>query len=71
MRMVAIVIVALTAGSALRAQSPAFEVATVKVNRTDDGGSNPPRLTNGRLTAENVSLKQILQVAYGLSALAD
>jgi uncharacterized protein (TIGR03435 family) len=67
--MVAIVIVVLTAGSALRAQSPAFEVATVKVNLTDDGVSNPPRLTNGRLTAENVSLKQILQVAYGLSAL--
>jgi uncharacterized protein (TIGR03435 family) len=69
MRMVAMIIVAATTSAVLRAQSPAFEVATVKVNRTDSGGTNLPRISNGRMRAENASLKQILQVAYGLSAL--
>jgi uncharacterized protein (TIGR03435 family) len=66
---VAGIVAAVVGLPALRAQAPAFEVATVKVNRTGDGVSNPPRLTNGRLTAENVSLRQILQVAYALTAL--
>jgi uncharacterized protein (TIGR03435 family) len=65
MRMVAVVFMA----SALWAQSPVFEVTSVKVNRSGDGISNGPRLVNGRLTAENTTLRSILQVAYGLSAL--
>jgi len=69
MRMLAIVIVAVTAGQALRAQSLSFDVATVKVNRSVDGSSSYPRLTNGRLAAENATLKMILQAAYGLSSL--
>jgi len=70
MRMAAaIMFVIVTAGSALRAQSPVFEVATVKVNRSGSGGSNLPRLTNRRLSAENATLKQLLQVAYDLNAL--
>src|ERR1017187_6281875 len=70
MRMTAaIMFVVVTAGSVLRAQSPVFEVATVKVNRSGSGGSNPPRLTNGRLSAENATMKQLLQVAYDLNAL--
>ena len=56
-----------TDGSALLAQSPAFEVASLKVNRTDNGSSSGPRLTNGRLTAENVTLRTMLRVAYGLT----
>jgi uncharacterized protein (TIGR03435 family) len=52
----------------LRAQSPEFEVATVKVNRTGSGRSNFPRLINSTLTAENVSLLMLLQAAYDLSA---
>jgi uncharacterized protein (TIGR03435 family) len=68
-RIAAIIMVTVAAGSALRAQSSAFEVATVKVNRSGSGGSNLPRLTNGRLSAENVTLKQLLQVAYDLNAL--
>ena len=52
----------------LRAQLPEFEVATVKANRTGSGGSNFPRLTDGRLTARNVSLLMLLQAAYDLSA---
>ena len=64
-----IIVVIVTTGSALRAQSPAFEVATVKVNRSGSGASNGPRLTNGRLSAENGTLKRFLQVAYDLNAL--
>lgn len=52
----------------LRAQSPEFEVATVKVNHTGSGGSNFPRLKNGTLAAQNVSLLMLLQAAYDLSA---
>jgi len=53
----------------LRAQSPAFEVATIKPNH-GNGNRSPsryPSLQNGTLTAENVSLKTLLGVAYGLS----
>lgn len=64
-----ILVIAGSVASALWAQTPAFEVATVKVNRTGNGSSNLPRLTNGRLTAQNVTLKSVLQVAYGVSAL--
>jgi len=64
-----IIVVLVTTGSALRAQSPTFEVATVKVNRSGSGGSNGPRLENGRLSAENATLKRFLQVAYDLNAL--
>ena len=53
------------AGSALRAQPPTFEVATVKVNRTGSGDSRFPELRNGTLAAESVSLKSLLQAAYG------
>jgi uncharacterized protein (TIGR03435 family) len=64
-----IIVVLVTTGSALAAQSLAFEVATVKVNRSGSGSSNGPRLTNGRLSAENATLKRLLQVAYDLNAL--
>ena len=63
MRMVAVV---LSMAWGLWAQSPVFEVTSVKVNRSGDGGSNSPRLVNGRLTAQNTTLRNILQVAYGL-----
>lgn len=69
MRMVLTISLAIAAGAVLLAQSPAFEVATVKPNRTGSGGSNGPFLSRGRLVAQNASLRQILQVAYGLSAL--
>lgn len=64
-----IIFVIVSTGSVLPAQSPAFEVATVKVNRGGTGASNGPRLTNGRLSAENATLKRFLQVAYDLNAL--
>jgi uncharacterized protein (TIGR03435 family) len=43
-----------------------LEVATIKVNHTGSGGSGFPGLRNGTLTARNVSLKTLLQAAYGL-----
>jgi uncharacterized protein (TIGR03435 family) len=54
-------------GPALQAQSPAFEVATAKVNRTGDNGATSPELRNGTLTARNVSMKMLLRTAYDLS----
>ena len=54
--------------STLKAQSPQFEVASIKVNRTGSGGSNFPGLRNGTLAATNVSLLMLLQAAYDLSA---
>ena len=51
------------------AQQPKFEVTSVKVNRSGDGRSSYPGLTNGRMTAENATLRMILRVAYGLTAL--
>jgi uncharacterized protein (TIGR03435 family) len=67
--LIATIVLTVGAGPRIRAQKPAFEVATVKVNRSGSGRSNSPRLTNGRLWAENATLKQILQVAYDFSAL--
>lgn len=60
-------VIAMSAG--LWAQSPSFDVATIKANRTGSGSSNGPYLSNARLVAQNASLKHILEVAYGLSAL--
>src|ERR1051325_10785265 len=53
----------------LVAQSPEFEVATVKVNETGSGGSSFPTLKNGDFNARNVSLLMLLQAAYDLSVL--
>ncbi len=52
-----------------RGKPPAFDVATVKVNRSGEGRSSYPQLTNGRMTAHNATLRMILRSAYGLSAL--
>ena len=55
----------LTAAAAY-SQSPAFEVATVKVNPSGDNGAGFPGVRNGILTAKNVSLRMMLRVAYSL-----
>ena len=62
-------IIALFLAGSMLAQSPAFEAATIKVNDSGSGGSNFPGLRNGTLTARNVSLKMMLQVAWDLSPL--
>ena len=51
------------------AQSPSFEVATIKVNDSGPGGLGFPGVRNGILSARNVSLKMMLQSAYDLSEL--
>jgi uncharacterized protein (TIGR03435 family) len=61
------VVLTVTAGSAHWAQSPAFEVATVKIDRTGDNGLSRPELRNGTLTARNVSMRMLLRAAYDLS----
>src|SRR5579864_2241892 len=47
------------------AQTPAFEVASIKPNDTA-GGFSSIRLTTGRVTMENVSLKKVTLWAYGI-----
>jgi uncharacterized protein (TIGR03435 family) len=54
-------IVALAAG----AQTPAFEVASVKPNRSL-GGISSIRPSAGRVSMENVSLQKVLLNAYGI-----
>jgi uncharacterized protein (TIGR03435 family) len=61
-------VVLLWGSPTLKAQSPEFEVASIKVNRSGSGGSNLPFLRNGTIAATNVSLLMLLQSAYELSA---
>lgn len=61
-----ILVIALIAAPAVLAQSPTFEVATVKANRSGENGDRRPDLRNGVLTARNVTLHTMLRAAYGL-----
>jgi uncharacterized protein (TIGR03435 family) len=63
---IGVTILVVTAAAALRAQSPAFEVASVKPNHTGDHPRTYPRLQNGTFRAEIASLKTLIVVAYGL-----
>jgi uncharacterized protein (TIGR03435 family) len=45
---------------------PAFEVASVKPNKSGERGSRLGMSPNGRMTATNVSLKQLITNAYNL-----
>jgi uncharacterized protein (TIGR03435 family) len=47
------------------AQAPSFEVASIKPNLTG-GGISSIRLTAGRVSMENVSLKKVILNAYGI-----
>jgi uncharacterized protein (TIGR03435 family) len=47
------------------AQTPAFDVASIKLNQSLAGGS-AIRLSKGRVSMENVSLKKVLLNAYGI-----
>jgi uncharacterized protein (TIGR03435 family) len=53
--------IALTLG----AQTPAFEVASIKTNRSGGGGSSI-RSSVGRITMENVPMKKVTLWAYGI-----
>jgi uncharacterized protein (TIGR03435 family) len=63
MRLFLALAIAITA----HAQSPKFEVTSVKVNHTEGGQERYPGLTNGKFTAENTTMRTILQVTYGLT----
>src|SRR3954466_6536078 len=52
-------------GLALQAQTPAFEVASVKPNKSGGGGSSI-RFSKGQISMENVSLKKLTLWAYGI-----
>ncbi|HEY6342214.1 MAG TPA: M56 family metallopeptidase [Bryobacteraceae bacterium] len=46
--------------------SPAFEVATIKPNKSGSGATLVPGLRNGTLSARNASLKVLIRTAYGV-----
>src|SRR5580704_18732058 len=53
------------AALALSAQTPAFEVASIKPNRSG-GVTSSIHSSTGRVTMENVSLKKVTLWAYGI-----
>jgi uncharacterized protein (TIGR03435 family) len=68
MRMGAVILLVTgTVAAALWAQSPAFDVATVKVNGSGDGITGFPGIRDGMVTARNASLRMLLRAAYDLS----
>jgi uncharacterized protein (TIGR03435 family) len=54
-----------TVAFAANAQTPAFEVASIKLNRSL-GGMSSMHLPKGRVSMENVSLKKVMLNAYGI-----
>jgi uncharacterized protein (TIGR03435 family) len=70
MRMSAVIMTYLlvtgSAAQVLRTQSPAFEIASVKVNHTGEHPRTYPQLRNGTFTAEIASSKTLIVIAYGL-----
>ena len=66
MRIPASVLVVAALIAAAQAQSPAFEVATVKMNHSGENCDGRPDLRNGVLTARNVTMRMILRAAYDL-----
>jgi uncharacterized protein (TIGR03435 family) len=64
----AILIAGITAPAA-SAQSPKFEVVSVKVNQSESGSRGFPFLINGKLTAKKTTFRWMLQAAWGLGAL--
>ncbi len=55
----------LFAGLTLAAQTPAFEVASIKPNKSGGGGSSI-RFTRGQISMENVTLKKLTLWSYGI-----
>jgi len=55
------------AAIALFAQSPTFEAATIKPNKSGDGSSGYPGLRSGLYTGKNATMHMMLRSAYDLS----
>src|SRR5688572_9316012 len=68
MRLTALTLVAcsLVASALVRAQTPAFEVASVKPNTT--GSLSSSRWSKGSFAATNMPLRMLISSAYGLRA---
>jgi uncharacterized protein (TIGR03435 family) len=49
------------------AQTPAFEVATVRPNRSGSLGSNYPSIVNGRVNVTNSTFRRLVSAAYGVT----
>jgi len=60
-----LILLSVAAALAGRAQTPTFEVASVKPNRSM-GGRSSIHLSNGLVQMENVSLKKIMLNAWGI-----
>ena len=68
MRMGAAILLLAGAAAWARGEQPlAFEVASVKPNRTEGYPRTYPRLQNGTFSAEIASLKTLVVIAYGLT----
>src|SRR5262245_37716234 len=65
--MIAALLVAEISALTLQAQSPKFEVASIRLNEEDHVPSVAPGLRNGRLTAGRTTLTTLLAVAYGIT----
>ena len=66
MRYLALVGASIVAAGAF-AQSPAFEVASVKSNRSGSGSSNYPRIVNGRVNVTNSTFRRLVSAAYDVT----
>jgi uncharacterized protein (TIGR03435 family) len=66
MRSVLLVSLAVTVGigAVLHAQSPSFEVASVRVNKSGEPQAGPPFQPGGRVTLTNRTLRYLVQFAY-------
>jgi uncharacterized protein (TIGR03435 family) len=64
LRLIEIVILAIGLTAQLRAQTPSFEVASVKLNKTHEAQSVPQMQRGGRLTLINRTLRYLVQFAY-------
>jgi len=68
-RLVAVALVICSAaGLTAQTAKPTFEVASVKKNVSGKGAFAPPRFTATTVTAQNVPVDYLIQVAYGVAA---
>lgn len=59
----------LSAQTPARAETPTFEVASVKLNKTPNGPQNIQLSPSGLLTVIGLPLRQLIQIAYGTEAI--
>src|SRR2546427_9153156 len=62
-------VVIFAAGAALAAQRPAFDVASIKVNTSNDGIQEFQMRPGGRLMISGMPLRDLIRRAYGFDAI--